>query len=171
MSQFVVDVESDNPAPVIGSIVCFGAVMVEDMSKTFYGQIRPITEHYSEDALAISGFTREEHLEFNEPVVVMQEFRNWINQVNQKGRPVFWSDNPAFDFQWINFYFHNFLGFNPFGWSGRRIGDLICGYKGNAFYKWKKHRKTAHDHHPVNDAKGNAEALWYIKNEGLKIKL
>jgi hypothetical protein len=36
--------------------------------------------------------------------------------------------------------------------------------------EWKSlHRKTIHDHHPVNDAKGNAEALLVMKNMGLKI--
>ena len=36
--------------------------------------------------------------------------------------------------------------------------------------EWKKlFRKTAHDHNPVNDAKGNAEALLSMKEMGLKI--
>jgi hypothetical protein len=37
--------------------------------------------------------------------------------------------------------------------------------------KWKHLRKTIHDHNPVNDAKGNAEALLYFRDElGLKAK-
>jgi hypothetical protein len=37
---------------------------------------------------------------------------------------------------------------------------------------FKHLRKTAHTHHPVDDAKGNAEALLAMKNElGLKIGL
>jgi hypothetical protein len=35
--------------------------------------------------------------------------------------------------------------------------------------QWKWLRKTKHDHHPVNDAKGNAEALLEMKKMGLKI--
>ena len=38
--------------------------------------------------------------------------------------------------------------------------------------EWKSlHRRTAHDHNPVNDAKGNAEALVAMKELGLKIGL
>jgi len=31
--------------------------------------------------------------------------------------------------------------------------------------QWKHLRKTAHTHNPVDDAKGNAEVLLYMKNE------
>jgi hypothetical protein len=38
--------------------------------------------------------------------------------------------------------------------------------------EWKKlSRRTNHDHNPVNDAKGNAEALLVMKEMGLKIVL
>ena len=67
--------------------------------------------------------------------------------------------NPAFDWQWINYYFHLAVGSNPFGYSARRIGDVYCGAMGNMRAKWKHLRKTPHDHNPVNDAKGNAEAF------------
>jgi DNA polymerase III alpha subunit (gram-positive type) len=172
MSYFVVDVEADGQAPMIGSMVCFGAVLVADMSQTFYSGVKPITNQYDEQALSISGYTRQEHLTFPEPVTVMKNFAEWIEQVNQKQRPIMITDNPAFDFAWINFYFWNYLGYNPFGWSARRIGDLFCGFMNNPHYKWKKHRKTKHTHNPVDDAKGNAEALWYLKDElGFNIKL
>ena len=49
---------------------------------------------------------------------------------------------------------------NPFGHSGRRIGDFWAGLTGTgATQGWKRLRKTAHDHNPVNDAMGNAEAF------------
>lgn len=174
MSYIVVDVESDGPIPYKYSMVCFGAVVVEpSLSKTFYGKPKPVSEIWIPDALAVSGFTREEHQQFDEPLIVMQSFANWLNE-NSKSRPIFISDNPAFDWQWINWYFHNYLGKNPFGFSGRRIGDLYCGMKMDAGLnnEWKKFfRKTRHDHNPVNDALGNAEALLAMKELGLKIPL
>ena len=101
----------------------------------------------------------------------MEDFEKWIKE-NSKGKPIFISDNLAFDWQWINFYFHYFLGKNPFGWSGRRLSDLYCGMKMDTFASWKKQfRKTIHDHNPVNDAKGDAEALLAFKELGLKIEL
>ena len=170
MSLVVVDVESDGAIPHKYSMVCFGAVVVEpSLSKTFYGQIRPISDEWNPEALAISGFTREEHLTFDEPGGVMTNFRNWLTEkVND--RPIFISDNLAFDWQWINYYFHYYLGKNPFGFSGRRIGDLYSGLEKDFFAgsKWKKFRKTRHTHNPVDDAVGNAEALLTIRELGLK---
>jgi hypothetical protein len=46
MSYIVVDVESDGPSPWNRSIVCFGAVLVSDQTKTFYGQMRPINDEF-----------------------------------------------------------------------------------------------------------------------------
>lgn len=172
MSYIAVDVESDAQSPSVGSMVCFGAVLVSDNTKTFYGKTKPILNTYNPEALAISGFSRQEHEKFDEPSEVMQNFLEWIESTSV-GKPVFISDNPAFDWQWINFYFHKYLGRNPFGFSARRIGDLYCGVVKDASknHEWKsKFRKTTHDHNPVNDAKGNAEALIEIEKMGLNIK-
>jgi DNA polymerase III epsilon subunit-like protein len=170
MSYIVVDVESDNPSPSIGSMVCFGAVLVSDITKTFYGETKPINDNWDEKALSISGFSRKEHENFEDPEIVMEKFDKWIKEVSI-GNPIFISDNPAFDWQWINYYFYKYLGKNPFGFSARRIGDLYCGMKFNVNKnrEWKKFRKSSHDHNPVNDAKGNAEALLTMKEMGLKI--
>lgn len=175
MSLVSVDVEADGPIPNKYSMVCFGAVIVDDlgMSKTFYGRVKPISENWIPDALAVSGFTREQHLEFDDPLVVMSEFDKWLTE-NSIGKPVFISDNPAFDWQWINYYFHFFLNKNPFGFSARRIGDIYCGLVSDASKngEWKrKFRKTKHDHNPVNDARGNAEAVISMRDMGLKIKI
>lgn len=74
---------------------------------------------------------------------------------------VFVSDNPAYDWQFINFYFHYYLRRNPFGHSARRISDFYAGLVGNwsRTQEWKKWRKTPHDHNPVHDALGNVEAF------------
>lgn len=170
MSLVVVDVESDGPIPNKYSMVCFGAVVVEpSLNKTFYGKTKPVSDNWDEKALSISGFSREEHLNFDDPVEVMSNFAEWLNN-NVKGRPIFISDNLAFDWQWINYYFHYYIGKNPFGFSGRRIGDLYSGLEKDFFAasEWKKFRKTTHTHNPVDDALGNAEALLTIRELGLK---
>jgi DNA polymerase III epsilon subunit-like protein len=174
MSYISVDVESDGQIPYKYSMVCFGAVIVEPtLSKTFYGKTQPISDIWEPEALKVSGFTREDHLKFEDPAKVMQEFLDWILK-NSIGKPIFITDNLAFDWQWINYYFHTYLGQNPFGWSGRRIGDLYSGMKKNSFAssEWKKYlRKTPHTHNPVDDAKGNAEAILAMRDMGLNIKL
>ncbi len=171
MSFYVVDVESDGPIPGKYSMVSFGAVLVEPgLSRTFFGRTRPISDLWLPEALAVSGITRAEHLRFDEPGPVMEAFERWIQETS-RGRPVFFSDNLAFDWQFVNWYFHTYLERNPFGWSGRRIGDLYCGMVKNAHAQWKHLRGTAHDHHPVNDAKGNAEVLLKLVEMGLELSL
>ena len=171
MSYIVVDVESDGAIPNKYSMVCFGAVIVEPtLSKTFYGKLKPISEEWNPEALAISGFSREEHEAFDDPKEVMEKFAKWISE-NSIGKPIFISDNPAYDWSFINYYFHYYLGKNPFGYSARRIGDLYCGMVKDSHAQWKHLRKTTHTHHPVDDAKGNAEALLEIQKMGLKITL
>jgi DNA polymerase III epsilon subunit-like protein len=173
MSFIVVDVEADGPMPGSFSMVSFGAVIVrEGLNDTFYGKVSPISEEWVPEALAVSGHTREEHLTFQKPETVMREFSTWILE-NSRNRPVFVSDNLAFDWQWINYYMHRFCGKNPFGHSGRRIGDLYAGLVKDARKgsDWKKFRKTKHTHNPVDDAKGNAEAIFHIRGLGLRIDL
>lgn len=169
MSMYVVDVESDGPIPGKYSMVSFGAVLVTPpLDRTFYGQTRPIADAWLPEALAISGVTREQHVTYDEPGEVMERFERWVLETS-KGKPVFLSDNVAYDWQFINWYFHTYLGRNPFGWSARRIGDLYCGMVKDGFATWKHLRKSPHDHHPVNDAKGNAEALLAMIDMGLKL--
>ena len=174
MSYIVVDVESDGPYPesMIGySMVCFGAVIVEpSLKKTFYGQTCPISKLFKPEALSISGFTRKEHEEFDDPIEVMKAFDKWIKE-NSIGHPIFISDNVAYDWQFMNYYFHTTLQKNPFGYSGRRLGDLYCGMMMDTRIKWKHLRDTVHSHNPVDDAMGNAEVLLKMQGMGLKIKL
>lgn len=165
-----VDIEADGPYPGDYSMVSFGAVVIEPtLSKTYYsGIIKPISSEWKPDALAISGFSREECLNGEEPVEVMNKFLNWLNSFN--GHPIFIADNPAFDFAFINYYFHKYYGKNPFGFSARRIGDLFCGVEKNLWYKWKKHRITKHSHNALEDSISNAEAMLYFsKTYGVKL--
>ncbi|WP_269222476.1 3'-5' exoribonuclease [Flavobacterium sp. IMCC34518] len=172
MSYIVVDIEADGPIPGDYSMICFGAVIVdENLNKTFYGQLKPISENFNPETLAISGFSRNETLEFNDPVNVMLAFEEWI-QNNSKGKPIFISDNNGFDWMFICWYFHHFIKRNPFGYSSRRISDLYCGLVKDTFAQWKHLRKTASTHNPIDDAKGNAEVILHLRNEmGLKIAL
>ena len=139
MSLVFVDVEASGPCPGRGELTEFGAVM-HKTKETFYGDLRNKTPW----GIAF----------------VFDCFNEWL-ETNCDSRPIFVSDNPAFDWQWINYYFHHYMGKNPFGWSGRRIGDYFAGLQGD-FRKscsWKKLRVTKHDHNPVNDAMGNVEAF------------
>lgn len=168
----MVDIESDGPIPGDYSMVSFGAVIVEkDLKRTFYGKLKPISENWIPEALSVSGHSRSETLTFDDPKCVMQDFANWIKE-NSKGRPVFISDNNGFDWMFVCWYFYHFLGENPFGHSSQNLGSLYKGMVKDTFKNFKHLRQTKHTHHPVDDAKGNAEALLYLKHEmGLGIQL
>jgi len=119
-------------APSVGDMTEFGAVEYESR-QTFHG-----LDCSEETFSAFLTFLRR----FRPPYVMV-------------------SDNPAYDWQWINFYLWRYFGKNPLGHSARRIGDFFAGLNGNfgATQAWKRYRRTPHDHNPVNDAMGNVEAF------------
>lgn len=168
MSLFSVDVEGDGQCPGLRSMVCFGAARIDqsfydtERCNTHYlGFTSPIVDEWDPEALAVSGYTREQHEGFHDPETTMKNFRTWVEETNLKGRPVLITDNPAYDWQFINYYMHRYTGGNPFGFSARRIGDFAAGLERDFFAssKWKKLRVTKHTHDPRDDAIGNAEAL------------
>lgn len=170
MTYVMVDVESDGPIPSDFSMISFGAVIVEpNITRTFYGKLKPISEKWIPKALSVSGFTREQTLQFEDPMMVMQTFRSWLNQ-EIKDRPIFISDNNGFDWQFINWYFHHFIGENPFGFSSTNLGSLYKGIVKDTSENFKHLRKTKHTHYPVDDAKGNVEALLHMK-EKMRLKI
>jgi hypothetical protein len=148
-----VDCEATGPCPGKGELTEFGAVAFESR-KTFHGVL--FESRPREDNPAHSERTGQAF----DPVVVFGAFEEWLHSVTS-GRCVFVSDNPAYDFQWINYGFHHALGRNPFGHSGRRISDFYAGLTGdwNNSQAWKRLRVTPHDHNPVKDAMGNVEAF------------
>lgn len=172
MTYIMVDIEADGPIPGDYSMIALGAVVVEPaLSRTFYGTLKPISAQWVPEALQISGYRREETLRFDEPARVMARWNDWLRDQVQD-RPLFISDNNGFDWQFVNWYFHHFLGKNPFGYSSTNLGSLYKGLMKDTFVNFKHLRKTQHTHHPVDDALGNAEALLHMKDVlGLNIKL
>jgi hypothetical protein len=171
MSYVMVDVESDGPIPGDYSMICFGAVVVRDeLDQVYYGRLKPISEKWIPDALAVSGFQRVDTFDFDDPKTVMENFASWVKE-NTQGRAMFVSDNNGFDWQFINWYLWHFTGENPFGHSSTNLGSLYKGMAKDMFQNFKHLRRTEHTHNPVDDARGNAEALLAMKDMGLKIVL
>lgn len=151
-----VDVEATGPCPGKGHLTEFGAIHYPSRD-SFHGIV--VTSKPSEANPAISVITG---VIDNEKIKkVFETFEGWVKSMVGTQRPIFVSDNPAFDWQWINYHFHHSIGHNPFGHSARRISDFYAGLV-NDFtntQKWKKLRITLHDHNPVHDALGNVEAF------------
>lgn len=167
----MVDVESDGPIPGDYSMVSFGAVVVSEWLQTsFYsGVLRPISDKWDPAALSVSGHTRDAMLTGEEPAAVMAKFNDWITH-NVPKRPIFISDNNGFDWSFINWYFHHFVGRNPFGFSSQNLNSLYKGMQRDYYASFKSLRKTKHTHHPVDDAMGNAEALLVMLKEFKGVK-
>jgi DNA polymerase III alpha subunit (gram-positive type) len=174
MSYVFIDIEADGPYSPEYSMISFGAVIVgkdKNLDQAFYGQLSPISQKHIPDALAVSGHSREETFMFPHPKNTMDNFVEWLNE-NVEGRPMFVSDNNGFDWCFMNYYLHRYTGGNPFGYSSTNLGSLYKGCEKNLFKNFKHLRKTKHTHHPVDDAKGNAEAfLQMIEIYDLKLKL
>jgi hypothetical protein len=172
VSYFVVDVEADGPIPGDFSMVQLGCVMVEPgLTRTFRADLKPVSDRYAPQALAVCGLTREQTLAGEDPAEVMQRFDGWITGAT-RGRPVFVSDNNGFDWMFVCWYFHHFLGRNPFGFSSVNLGSLYKGMARSMRESFKHLRKTVHTHDPLDDARGNAEALLEMKERlGLEIEL
>jgi hypothetical protein len=160
--NIIVDCEASGPCPTCGDLIEFAAIAEDGRSFTS-DKFSPMFDKFDPGAYHALKLTRAEHIaytgSFNDEAARFQE---WLGQFE---RCTFWSDNPAFDWQWINWLFHsNGLG-NPFGFSARRIGDLYAGLTGDIknHTKWKKFRKTKHTHDPLDDARGNLEAFEHIR--------
>ena len=139
---------------------------------TFYGKLKPVSEDVRRRrAGGQRADTRNKRSPSRSHAESCEDFARWI-AADTTGRPMFVSDNNGFDWQFINWYFHEFTGRNPFGHSSTNLGSLYKGLVKDSSKNFKHLRRSKHTHHPVDDARGNAEALLHMRNElGLKIEL
>lgn len=161
MNLFV-DCESSGPCIGSGDLIQFAAI-AENGESFISEKFPPLCDRYNQGAYVAINIDRATHLAYTGDVIAeAKRFHEWLGQFRSC---TFWSDNPAFDWQWINWLFHNHDLTNPFGFSARRIGDLYAGLSKDILNtkSWKKFRKTPHTHDPLDDARGNLEAFQYIR--------
>lgn len=168
MTLISFDVEASGPSPLTADIVSVGCVVVDGrFDRTFYGEAYPENPGYDLGAYKAIGITREAHEGYPQSQVELAlRLKQWAVGLGP-GRHVLVSDNPAFDWQWVSAIFARAVIINPFGFSARRIGDYAAGVSGDwrNTQTWKKLRVTKHTHNALDDAKGNAEALWKLMGE------
>lgn len=154
-----VDVEAVGASPVTGTMTEFGAVALtadrDGVGDHFHGvlvEARPDPDNPAVPII-LPGDAR------HDASAVMAGFASWLDSLGE--RVVFVSDNPLYDGMWIWAAFDAAGVPNPFGHSGRRISDFAAGLERNwgRTQNWKRLRRTPHTHNPVDDSRGNAEAL------------
>lgn len=162
-----VDCEAYGGSPVTGRLTEFGAVVHTDFDTpvaqlpAYHGVLLLSEPDPTHPAIPLR---RDDVSDSSYEVIearVFRDFREWLTRRAGYGHHTFVSDNPAWDFQWINCGFFRGVGANPFGHSGRRISDFYAGLMGDwsNTQKWKRYRVTPHDHNPVHDSMGNVEAF------------
>lgn len=167
------DIEADGPAPGTDmySMVSFAAGVIEKSEdRMFFGEVCPISEKWIPQALTVSGYTREQTLEFPKPEVIIPAFATWVEGLrkNDKERIMFVSDNIGFDWSFLNYYLWKYAGRNPGGHTSQNLGDLYKGMQKDCFQSFKYLRKTRHTHDPRDDIRGNIEAMLAMHDMGLK---
>lgn len=119
---------------------------------------------FEQEALDAIGKTREElaRPRFGyKPREAMEKFAYWIKtQSKGRGKPVLLALNAPFDWMFIAYYFHAFLGRNPFGYSALDLKAYFMGREGVAWSKTGKSdidlrypNSLPHTHDALDDAR------------------
>ena len=125
---FSVDVESAGPIPGKYSMLSLGACVVGDPSIAFYSELKPITEEFVPEAMAVTGLTLEQLKESGQdPEAALKAFCQWVEQHAAGFKPVFVGFNACYDWQFVNWYLHTYAGTNPFGFGGIDIKSYYMG--------------------------------------------
>jgi DNA polymerase III epsilon subunit-like protein len=147
-------------------MVSLGAVAVDDPQATFYIEFQPVNDNSMPEAMKVVGRTLADFQRTGrDPKDAMAAFREWLNSVAKASRPVFVGFNAAFDWAFVNFYFHKYLGENPFGIGGVDIKSYYMGLSGSTWEDTRSSRiapefKTPslpHTHNALDDAIEQAE--------------
>src|SRR5690606_1708848 len=100
-------------------MLSLGACLVSDPSNSFYRELKPTGAKADRKSVKVSGLSLTE-LEANgaAPEAAMSEFASWAEGLLSEGdRLVFVGLNAPFDWSFVNYYFHRYLGRNPFGFT------------------------------------------------------
>ena len=175
---FSADIETDGPIPGPYSILSIGIVYAgayngetffkpPSYEHQFYIELKPISEHFEVEALAINGLNRSLlAIEGKDPRAAMTETATWIRRVARRGDPVLAAYPLSFDWSWLHWYFVNFSASgSPFGYS--RCFDIktaIAVKLGRTITNAGRRRipeplrvDSKHTHHALDDAIEQAE--------------
>jgi DNA polymerase III epsilon subunit-like protein len=157
-----VDIEASGPIPGDYSMLAIGACLVDTPDRTFYKELKPISDRFVADALAVSHLSVDD-LKINgaDPANAMRDFSKWVQGVTSARRPVFVGFNAGFDWSFVNWYFHHFSIENPFGISALDIKSYYMGFAGTSWdatrsseiqKEFRDPDRAEHTHNALQDA-------------------
>jgi DNA polymerase III epsilon subunit-like protein len=134
----------------------------------FYVQLRPISNEFQPEALAINGLNRDELLEKGtEPAQAMRDASRWIADRCDGRAPVLVAYPLSFDWSWLYWYFMRFTGDSPFKHSWCFDIKTAIAIKrgvpiseaGRSHLPRELQSQRPHTHHAVDDAVAQAEVF------------
>lgn len=162
---FSVDVETSGPIPGEFSLLSLGACVVGRTDCEFYAELKPISENFVPEALSVSGFELAKLKSAGEePEAAIRRFKDWIVTTADSAKPIFVGFNAGFDWSFVNWYFHKFLGENPFGFAPLDIKAYYMGFSGclwsgttSSKFPPELQPETKATHNALCDARSQAE--------------
>ena len=167
------DVETDGPVPGPFSLLSFGMAAIGSYDgrhlqrlpvdeHTFYAELRPISDEFDPEALAVNGLDRE-HLiaEGADPVAAMSEAADWVRTISGGHRPILVAYPVAFDWGFLYWYFEQFAhGGSPFGHSScldirtqyQALAGTVFDRSGKAAMPRFLQPSSPHTHNALDDA-------------------
>lgn len=161
-----VDIEASGPIPGEFSMLSLGACVVGHPEKCIYLELKPDSPKHDPEAVEVTGFDLELLAKTGlEPQEAMQKLAAWVGEVGaDAGKSVFVGLNAPFDWSFVNYYFHKYLGQNPFGFAAL---DIKAYYMGAFNLEWRETKsshmatslgpKRAATHNALDDARYQAE--------------
>lgn len=172
-----VDIEATGPAPALNSMISLGAVAFYKGKEiaSFEANIRELPEATRDPSTMSWWRDHQEAWDYAQqnqehPSHVMLRFNDWVK--NLPGRPIFLAYPAGFDFTFVYWYFHAFVGSCPFTFSALDMKSYAMAclktpysetVKRNFPVEWQDPAGVVkHNHHAVDDAREQGEMFMRI---------
>lgn len=153
-----VDVETSGPIPGEYSLLSIGACPAFDPDNGFTCEVKPINDKFDPKALEVTGLSMKDLKRRGlKPEEAMKAFSDWLSTLaGPNDTIIFVGFNAPFDWSFVNYYFHRFVGKNPFGFTALDIKALYMGATGSS---WRYTRSSKIAEHLKPGLSGTHDAL------------
>lgn len=169
-----VDVETSGPIPGEYSLLSIGACSASDPDNGFKCDVKPISDKFDPKALEVTGLSMKDLKSRGlEPEKAMESFSDWLSSLaGPDDTIVFVGFNAPFDWSFVNYYFHRFVGENPFGFTALDIKALYMGATGCSWHDTRSSKiaerlepKLSGTHDALQDARYQAEIFRLVQRD------